>query len=125
MNLIRDFLDADIFHTIILKSKYNIYSEICLHQQNENIFKHIQAYSREGLKFFYMNADQLVNKRDELVMLIAEDNPDVILITEVPTQSKHMDKDGYKPLLNFEPDDLNLGASGKSGVAIILKRRLV
>ena len=87
--------------------------------------------SKEGLKYLYTNADQFVNKRDELVMLIAEDKPDVIFITEVIPKSQVnpitwtlLEIDGYKPLLNFDPDNLNLGASGIIGVAIYSKKTL-
>ena len=44
--------------------------------------------SKEGLKFFYTNADQFVNKREGLLILIAEDKPGVILITEVIPKSQ-------------------------------------
>ena len=36
-----------------------------------------------GLNIMYTNADQLLNKRDELCMYIAGDEPDIICITEV------------------------------------------
>ena len=39
--------------------------------------------SNRKLKFLYTNADQYVNKRDTLLAMIAEDEPDVIMITEV------------------------------------------
>ena len=35
-----------------------------------------------------------------------------------------MEIDGYRPLLNFDPDDLNLGSSGIRGVAIYSKKTL-
>ena len=34
------------------------------------------------LKILYTNADQFVNKRDDLLMLIAGNEPDIILINE-------------------------------------------
>ena len=34
-------------------------------------------------KVFYTNSDQLLNKRDDLLMQIADIPPDIILITEV------------------------------------------
>ena len=39
-------------------------------------------YSSE-FKVFYTNSDQLLNKRDDLFMQIADIPPDIILITEV------------------------------------------
>ena len=38
---------------------------------------------RSSLRFFYTNADQFINKREDLLARIADDEPDVILITEV------------------------------------------
>ena len=34
------------------------------------------------MKFLYTNADQLVNKRYDLEMMIADNKPDVMMITE-------------------------------------------
>ena len=42
-----------------------------------------KVLSKEGLNLFYTNADQFVNKRDDLLMFIANDQPDIMLITEV------------------------------------------
>ena len=39
--------------------------------------------SKKGLKLIYTNADQFVNKRDDLHDVIAEDEPDIIMIMEV------------------------------------------
>ena len=33
--------------------------------------------------FLYTNAEQLINKRDDLIMRIADDEPDIMLRTEV------------------------------------------
>ena len=83
------------------------------------------------LKFLYTNADQFVNKRDDLLARIAGDEPDVILITEVipksqanPIPSALLSIDGYKPSFNFDPSSTNLGASGIRGVAIYSKTTL-
>ena len=35
------------------------------------------------MKFLYTNVDQFVNKRDDLQARIADDEPDVIMITEL------------------------------------------
>lgn len=37
----------------------------------------------EGLTLYYTNADNLVNKRDELQIIINDKNPDILIITEV------------------------------------------
>ena len=44
--------------------------------------------SNVSLKCFYTNADQFVNKRDDLLMMISDDRPDLILITEVIPKNK-------------------------------------
>ena len=58
----------------------------------------------------YTNADQFVNKRDCLLAQIADDEPDVIMITEVIPKSQAnpiapalLALEGYKPSFNFEP----------------------
>ena len=35
------------------------------------------------MKIFYINADQFLNKRDELALLLSDDKPDIILVTKV------------------------------------------
>ena len=82
-----------------------------------NNSKIVNELPSKGLKFSYTNADQFVNKREGLLILIGEDKPDVILTTEIIPKSQVnpiswtlLEIDGYKPLLNFDPDDLNLGA---------------
>ena len=79
----------------------------------------------------YTNADQLINKKVDLELLIAGDSPDIMLITEVipQKQSYSLDKalfdiTGYHCLLNFVPKETNLGASGIRGVAIYYKESL-
>ena len=41
------------------------------------------AYIHEGLTFLYTNADNLINKMDELRARVVVTNPDIIIITEV------------------------------------------
>ena len=64
-------------------------------------------------------------------MLIADDVPDVIMITEViPKVQKNPIPDtllyieGYKLFKNFEEVDSNLGVSGRRGVANYVINRL-
>lgn len=80
------------------------------------------------MKFFYTNADQFVNKRDDLLCKIAGDEPDVILVTEVipksqknPISSALLNIEGYEPHYNFNLEKENLGESGIRGVAIYTK----
>ena len=76
----------------------------------------------------YTNADQFIDKRDELSMFIASDPPDTMLITEIipkkqtnPIAKCLLDIDGYNFQLNFDPDECNLGAFGIRSVAIYYK----
>ena len=59
----------------------------------------------------YTNADQLLNKVDDLEMLIAGSEPDLILITDILPKYHlyHINKaslmiPGYSLYLNFDPD---------------------
>ena len=83
------------------------------------------------MKFFYTNADQFVNKRDDLLARIADDEPDVIMITEIipkgqsnPISPALLHVEGYKASFNFEPNTADLGQSGIRGVAIYTKTSL-
>ena len=87
--------------------------------------------SKKGLKLMYTNADQFVNKRDDLVMMISGDEPDVILITEVipkcqanPINPALLAIQGYIMHCNFNPEESYLGTSGKRGVVIYYKEEL-
>ena len=84
-----------------------------------------------SLKCFNTNADQFVNKRDDLLMMISDDRPNFILITEMipkkqinPITDQLLDIDGYKAYYNFGPNISNLGTSGIRGVAIYVKETL-
>ena len=64
-------------------------------------------------------------------MFICDDEPDVLMIAKVipkkqenPITHARLDIDGYKYVLNFNPDEINLGVSGKRGVAISHKESL-
>ena len=53
------------------------------HQEDKKSNNPANNVVRKGMKFLYTNADQFANKRDDLVAMIADDEPDVIMITEV------------------------------------------
>ena len=79
----------------------------------------------------YTNADQLVNKRDDLSMQIAGDEPDVILITEVipkaqtiPLSPALLSIPGYNLYTSFDLSQPNLGKSGSRGVCTYTKEYL-
>ena len=90
-----------------------------------------ESTTKEELKVLYTNADQFINKRDDLLMLIADDEPDVILINEVipkkqtkPIAEAQLQIDGYNCQLNFDPNSADLGTSNVRGVAIYSKKSL-
>ena len=59
--------------------------------------------SNVSLKCFYTNADQFVNKRDDLLTMISDDRPDLILITEV-IPKKQVKTITDQLLDNFDPN---------------------
>ena len=73
----------------------------------------------DNLKVMYTNADSLLNKKDELIAAIAENDYDVISITEIkPKTHKEIilaeyQLPGYEMFLNKDP---------KRGVAIYVKK---
>ena len=79
----------------------------------------------------YTNADQLVNKRDDLQCLIAGEEPDLILITEViPKAQKHpispalVALPGYMMYWNFDLSSNNLGRSEARGIGIYVREHI-
>ena len=76
----------------------------------------------------YTNADQLVNKRDELCMAIAGDEPHIILITEsipkaqvLPIDAVLLDIPGYVLFPSFDLSEKNLGKSGIRGICVYVR----
>ena len=74
----------------------------------------------------YTNADQLVNKRDELCLIIAGREPDIILITEVipkaqvlPLAPVLLAIPGYTLFTNFSHDERDLGRKCR-GLAVYI-----
>jgi len=98
---------------------------ILLLPDNRNI--HLSCSFNEyktSLKVFYTNADQFLNKRDDLLLHIAGNEPDVIMITEVlpKVQSTYVSDvqlqiPGYKLYTNFK---LNCDLSGPKGRGIVI-----
>ena len=84
-----------------------------------------------ALKVLYTNADQFLNKRDQLSMLIAGDEPDIIIINEVipkaqvhPIPSALLSIAGYNTYTNFNSRQANLGSSGIRGICVLVKVEL-
>ena len=83
------------------------------------------------MKFLYTNADQFVNKRDDLLMLIANNEPDVIMINETipkaqsaPIGRAYLNLDLFNCYTNFDPDLCDLGSSGMRGVTVYISNKL-
>ena len=76
------------------------------------------------MSVFYTNTDQFLNKRDELLLVITDDEPDVIVLSEVlpkvlkyPINPVCMVLPNYNMYLSFDPLSPEFG-SGKRGLAI-------
>ena len=72
------------------------------------------------MKGFYTNADQILNKKEDL--FLQGSNTDIIMITEmIPKQQKNkiplamLHLEGYEMYINFNPEDENLGTTGIRG----------
>ena len=79
----------------------------------------------------YTNADQFVNKRDDLCMSIVDDTPDIICITEVipkaqvvPITPALIAIEGFTCYTNFDLSQERLGASGQRGIGVFVSNKL-
>ena len=105
-----------------------------LNNDKESISKNYtknKGCTLDDVKVLYTNADQLPNKKDDLMLFIADNEPDIIMITEViPKQQKNvipialLDIEGYTHYFNFDIESENLGASGIRGTAIYVKSKI-
>ena len=84
-----------------------------------------------NIKVMYTNVDQFLNKRDELIKFIVNDEPNIIMIAEVIPKAQvysieavSLELPGYSFHPNFESSDSNLDVSGIRGVAIYVKEDL-
>ena len=80
---------------------------------------------------FMVCTQMQTNKKDELLQLIAGNEPNIMIITEVipkaqinPIEAPLLEIEGYNHYLNFEISNMNLGTSGIRGVAIYVKEDL-
>ena len=72
-----------------------------------------------------------MNKRDDLLMQISDNPPDIILITEVipkaqinPIEEARLNIPGFNVFLNFDPTLNNLGSSNCRGIAIYVSNMI-
>ena len=85
----------------------------------------------KSLSVLYTNTDQFINKRDDMCMLIAGREPDIILLTEVipkaqvnPISPSLLAIPHYTMYLNFNPSHANLGASGIRGICVFVNEKM-
>ena len=83
------------------------------------------------MKVLHTNANQFFNKREDLLMFLQGNNPDIIMITEmIPKQQKNkiplamLHGEGYEMYFNFNPEEENLGTTGIRGTAIYVRNGL-
>ena len=74
---------------------------------------------------FYTNADQALNKKEDLLVMISVDTPDIIILTEVipkaqvnPIPLSQLAIPGYNFYINFDYNATNLGNSGQRGIIV-------
>ena len=79
------------------------------HKTNEHK-KLVHNNTTFGLNCIYLNADSLLNKRDELRAVVSQTEPDIIAITEVlpkntrtPVQPSELRLEGYNMFWNSNP----------------------
>ena len=79
------------------------------HKTNEHK-KPVHNNTTFGLNCIYLNADSLLNKRDELKAVVSQTEPDIIAITEVlpkntrtPVQPSELRLEGYNLFWNSNP----------------------
>ena len=85
----------------------------------------------QNISVLYTNADEFINKREDLCMMITGEEPDVMILTEVipkaqvlPIAPALLAIDGYTLFTNFNPAGSHLGASGQRGIAIYVADKM-
>ena len=124
---------GDVHQAITLsneKSNQNnkeIYESIHVIEKSRrtNIYKTCISKTGDNLKAMYTNADQFLNRKEDLPELIAGNEASIVMITEVipkaqinPIEASALNIDGYDVYVNFDILKPNLGACGIRGVAI-------
>ena len=129
---------GDVHQAITLsneKSNQNneVYESIHVVEKSRrtNIFKMRISKIGDNLKAMDTNADQFLNKKEDLLEITAGNEPSIVMITEVIPKAQinlieasALNIDGYDVYVNFDITKPNLGACGIRGVAIYVKDEL-
>ena len=90
-----------------------------------------KGINKYKLKVLYTNADQFLNKRDHLLVHIAGNTPDIIVISEMLPKASQavinlslITLPGYHNYLNFDPDNYNPTLTNIRGVGIFVHHKL-
>ena len=74
---------------------------------------------------FYTNADQALNNKDDPLVMISVEKPDIIILTEVIPKAQcnsiplsQLAIPGYNCYVNFDYNATDLGKSGKRGIIV-------
>ena len=99
-----------------------------LNNNKSKLVPNEKTKSHIGLICLYSNVDQLLNKMDDLQMLIASNKPDIMFFTEVipkvqvnPIFKSQVELKGYDVYTNFNFSDCIIGVSGIRGTAIYVR----
>ena len=94
-----------------------------VHNVNKTVNKKSSFVNNSNCKCIYTNADQYMNKRNEMNILVEEEQPDIIGITEVkPKQSRYKISESEIAIKGYELFH-NLGDEGR-GVALLVKEEM-
>ena len=99
-----------------------------LNNNKSKLVPNEKTKSHIGLNYLYSNVDQLLNKMEDLQMLIASNKPDIMFFTEVipkaqvnPIFKSQVELKGYDVYTNFNFTDSNIGALGIRGTSIYVR----
>ena len=97
----------------------------------KNVVTVNKGINKYKLKVLYTNADQFLNKRDHLLVHIAGNTPDIIVISEMLPKAPQavinlslITFPGYHNYLNFDPDNYNPTITNIRGVGIFVHHKL-
>ena len=106
----------------VKKNKENVHS-VNSYQKDFSDFSNSSSVNNQNCKCLYTNADQYLNKRNEMKALVEIHQPDIIGITEVkPKQARFDIQDSEIAIEGYELFH-NLEEKGR-GIALLVKKEL-